>query len=109
MATEKGYQGWTNYETWAVALWIDNERSSYEYWREQAEHTLDELNHDSDEHEYSDAAVALGDEMEESFENDFEAIQDKLGHSVFSDLLGSSLSEVDWYEIAEKILDDMVD
>ena len=30
------YNGWSNYETWAVALWLDNERGSYEYWREQA-------------------------------------------------------------------------
>ena len=24
------YNGWTNYETWNVALWIDNERGTYE-------------------------------------------------------------------------------
>ena len=31
---EKGYNGWKNYETWLVALWIDNEQSSYSYARE---------------------------------------------------------------------------
>ena len=35
---ERGYNGWTNYETWAVALWIGNEPGSYEYWEhDQAE------------------------------------------------------------------------
>ena len=24
------YNGWTNYETWAVKLWMDNEEGSYE-------------------------------------------------------------------------------
>ena len=37
MTTERGYNGWANYETWAVALWIGNEAGSHEYWeREQA-------------------------------------------------------------------------
>lgn len=26
---EKGYNGWTNYETWNVALWIQNDQSFY--------------------------------------------------------------------------------
>jgi hypothetical protein len=34
---ERGYNGWTNYETWAVSLWLDNEQPSYLYWREQAD------------------------------------------------------------------------
>lgn len=25
------YNGWTNYETWNVALWMDNDESSYQY------------------------------------------------------------------------------
>ena len=36
MNEERKYNGWTNYETWATALWLDNERESYDYWREQA-------------------------------------------------------------------------
>jgi hypothetical protein len=26
------YNGWTNYETWAVSLWLGNEESSYRHW-----------------------------------------------------------------------------
>jgi len=33
--TETGYNGYTNYETWAVKLWMDNEEPTYDYWRER--------------------------------------------------------------------------
>ncbi len=36
METQDDYQGWKNYETWAVALWLDNDRASYEYCRDEA-------------------------------------------------------------------------
>lgn len=28
--TESGYNGWTNYETWNVSLWIGNDEGLYE-------------------------------------------------------------------------------
>jgi hypothetical protein len=30
---QKRYNGWTNFQTWAVNLWLDNEASSCRYWR----------------------------------------------------------------------------
>ena len=30
------YNGWTNYETWVVNLWIDNEQGSQDFIRETA-------------------------------------------------------------------------
>jgi len=32
--TEKTYNGWTNYETWNVALWIGNDEGLYNMARE---------------------------------------------------------------------------
>ena len=32
--TEQGYNGWANYETWNVALWIGNDEGLYELARE---------------------------------------------------------------------------
>jgi len=32
--TDTEYNGWANYETWNVALWIQNDRSLYEIARE---------------------------------------------------------------------------
>lgn len=28
---EQGYNGWSNYETWNVALWIGNDESFYDF------------------------------------------------------------------------------
>ena len=33
MATETGYNGWKNYETWNVALWVNNDESMYRFAR----------------------------------------------------------------------------
>ena len=33
--TDKGYNGWTNYETWNVALWINND-IGYHHLAEEA-------------------------------------------------------------------------
>lgn len=39
MSNEQGYQGWSNYETWNVALWFSNDQGLYilqQEWLEQA-------------------------------------------------------------------------
>ena len=33
---DKTYNGWTNYETWLVNLWMSNDEGSYNYWNERA-------------------------------------------------------------------------
>lgn len=38
---ESGYNGWSNYETWAVALWLDNDEASQEFCRELARNAFD--------------------------------------------------------------------
>ena len=34
MTEDREYNGWTNWDTWAFALWVDNEESSYRARRE---------------------------------------------------------------------------
>src|SRR5690349_11557854 len=36
--TESGYNGWTNYETWNVALWIGNDEGLYQLARESRDY-----------------------------------------------------------------------
>ena len=78
------YNGWTNYETWCVALWINNEPGTYEERRQMAHNA-------SDEYEYSRDLKAWVEEL----------IPD-LGATMAADLLGAALSKVNWQEIAEK-------
>jgi hypothetical protein len=97
MSEQNGYQGYANYETWACALWIDNEESLYNERREMAQHawdtndTEDGLVAQSDEAR-RDLATALKDWVEE--------MAPDLGASMFSDLLTSALQEIDWEELA---------
>ena len=86
MTTEtetKRYQGWANYETWAVHLWLSNEEDSYHAARAIA-----------DEHEDDwDRRHAFREWVTEMVELDEATLR--------SDLLGAALSEVDWQEVAD--------
>jgi hypothetical protein len=88
------YHGWTNYETWVVSLWNDNEESSYRYWREEARR------HAKDSDDQSDAIRSLAEQLKEEISDNAPTEPP----SVFSDLLNAALSEVNWVEIAENLL-----
>lgn len=91
----KTYNGWTNYETWLVNLWLGNEQGTADYWLERAR----ELSG----HVYPTRALA--DELrEEIAEQSFPEVP-----GLYGDLLGAALSEVDWREIAEHWIADCQD
>lgn len=84
------YQGWSNYETWAVALWIDNDRGLYE--------AVQEMKGEFEEsYELGDAIKSFMDEI--IFDEDVEKVS-----PVSKDLLTGALSEVNWREIAEHVM-----
>nr|QNO41568.1 hypothetical protein HEBJAHIM_00009 [Methanosarcinales archaeon ANME-2c ERB4]QNO42122.1 hypothetical protein INBEEEIC_00024 [Methanosarcinales archaeon ANME-2c ERB4]QNO42280.1 hypothetical protein CCKMDOMK_00009 [Methanosarcinales archaeon ANME-2c ERB4]QNO42488.1 hypothetical protein LBOOMNCC_00041 [Methanosarcinales archaeon ANME-2c ERB4]QNO42573.1 hypothetical protein MMDHCPHC_00009 [Methanosarcinales archaeon ANME-2c ERB4] len=88
MAEETGYQGWSNYETWNANLWIDNEQASQQFWLDAAKNATSESD--------------LADRMK----NDFRDAMPELT-GVWSDLLTASFGEVDWYEIAKSLMDEV--
>jgi len=97
--TNKEYNGWYNYETWVVNLWMDNDEGSQAYWLEQAEECVKV---DGKE----DAVSSLEDLIKEDHEQRWSGInQDRA--SVFSDLMGAALSEVNWREIAQHLVDEV--
>jgi hypothetical protein len=97
------YNGWTNYETWNVNLWMDNDQGSYEYWRERAQDIYDNAEADKTFTREEEAAGQLADELRAHHDENMPEI----GPSCYSDLLGSALGEVNWYEIAEHLIDEV--
>jgi hypothetical protein len=105
MADDKRCNGWTNYETWAVALWIDNEQGSYGYWREQArENYRTAVDRGTGRDRAEEAATSLAQQLKEEIEEG-NPLADK--PSLYSDLLGAAISETNWYEIAKNWIDEV--
>jgi hypothetical protein len=107
------YQGWANYETWAVKLWMDNEEGTYNYWRERTTAAWAEAEHGGNQFAGSRSdrarillAVWLKDEHDDNAEH---AGLKAIDGTVYADLLNAALSEVDWYEIADSLLGDVND
>lgn len=101
------YNGWTNYETWNAKLWMDNDEGSYRYWQEIAQECWDDagagLNADPSFTQQELAAFNLSDRLK----SEFEESMPELGASFWADILGAALSEVNWHEIAEHLIEDV--
>lgn len=104
MTEQKTYNGWTNYETFAVALWIDNEQGSYNEWRERCQFALDAADGDNLDDRRENAAQTVAQHLKDEIEEG-NPLSDKA--SLYSDLLQAAISETNWYEIAKNWLDDM--
>jgi hypothetical protein len=105
----KTYNGWTNYETWNVALWMDNEPGTYEDAREKARDAYRDVEVPSymlticTPREW--AARQLADTLKDEYE---EASCEMVPQgTVWADLIGAALSEVNWREIAENLIDEV--
>ena len=108
--TNKEYNGWFNYETWLVKLWMDNDEGSSHYWNEQAEECYKQANGEAfDDDTTEDISLQAISSLEDSLKNYFEQEQEQLtGVTGFwSDLLGAALSEVNWWEIAKHMIEDV--
>lgn len=98
-----GYNGWANYETWLVALWLDNEQMTQDFWQARAEEML-EGKQALDESDKDDAVCDLSSELKDSIEEgQDEACKDSFG--LYRDLLRSALESVDWREIAKHYIE----
>lgn len=100
------YNGWANYETWCVKLWMDNDEGSYRYWKSETLDAWEEAEADKYFTRKERAAFGLADRLKNEF-GDNHPLTDQA--NVYADLLGAALSEVNWDEIANSLLNDYED
>jgi hypothetical protein len=90
MSEEKGYNGWTNYETWNVKLWLDNDQGLYNEMNEMARESKDIYDLSQTIEQVIDHMNPLCNES-----------------SMFADILRTALLDVNWMEIAEAYYEDL--
>lgn len=88
---EKGYNGWKNYETWAVNLWLTNDQGSQEMIDEM---TARAAKSKSPKNELADA-------LKSTIQEDTPELP-----GMYADLLGAAISEIDFWELSETYLKD---
>ncbi len=96
-----GYNGYTNYETFTVKLYIDNTVAQYHHWNREAE-ALWVNNRDPAIAASNTVRLLLADRLKETFDcTDYMKIE-----GVYQSLLTAALEKVNWIEIADDILED---
>lgn len=109
--TSDQYNGWTNRETWALNLWLNNDQGLYEMTRERV---ADAIAHDADGthqengqpwslHDQRVAGEAVKAFVEELTDPDESLMTPKQIISLLSDV--GSLYRVDWDEIGSARLE----
>jgi hypothetical protein len=95
-----GYNGWTNYETWVVNLWMDNEQGSQEFFRETAKDIYDGATANPYFTREAEARNRFADWLQQHYDENIPAMR-----GVYGDLLGAALGSVNWNEIARHYID----
>ena len=104
------YNGWWNYETWNLKLWLDNDEVTYNMVKKKAKALIKK--HEGDHIEdaatelkkFNTAELDLADWLKEyTLDN-----MPELKASFYSDVLSASIREVNFQEIATHICDDIL-
>ena len=98
------YNGWTNYETWVVNLWMSNDEGSYHYWTDIVRDFYDEADSDDTFTKKESAIYNLTNQLKDQH---IDNQPDTYG--VYADLITAALDTVDWREIAEHWIDDHIE
>ena len=97
------YNGYTNYETWAVALWIDNDEGLYDERNRLVSQAWQDAQADSVFTRSESARYALADTIKDWVTDE---MMPDLGAQLAADLLSAALSEVNWTELVDTWLAD---
>lgn len=100
-----GYNGWSNYSTWVVGLWLNNEEGSYFYLIEEANRIkkYPEYFEVGDQKILKSPVVKLGNIIKKMIEEGNPLIQDA---SLYHDVITHALAFVNYQEIAKGFLEE---
>lgn len=93
--------GWTNYETWAVNLWMGGEQGSQDAWDDRAIDCWQAAESDGSLTRLEVATIAFADAIKETHEESIPELEP----SVFANLLDGALESVNWQEVARNWFD----
>jgi hypothetical protein len=91
----KEYNGWSNYETWVVNLWLENDQSTYNFMLELLAHAREDYS------DKSKVVYSYADMIKEYIEENTPEVT-----GMYADLLNSAISEVNFREIARSWYED---
>lgn len=121
MSTDETYNGWSNYPTWCVNLWMGNDRGMYEAALEIAREeikdapdciqvregtwTIEQAQRFNLADHYREWIEEMGIEVEDQRNGE---ILNGQPNGFGADLYGWALQHVDWHEIADAWISDAV-
>lgn len=99
--SDNTYNGYTNYETYCLSLWIDNDRDTQKWYNNTAyEYMITQGNTDDTLY---DLANTIKDEIEDLANEQIPT------NNMFKDLLNSAIENINWKEIASDLIEANLD
>lgn len=102
-STERGYQGWRDRQTWAMALHLGNDEGLYRHWREVARQALRDHPDDPDRARWT-VEDALREWWDLQVEEQFKGATGE-PELLLLDLMPQG-DMIDWRAVAEAIMED---
>jgi hypothetical protein len=100
---EEGYNGWENYETLLLGLWLGSEELTQQYWANAAQEAIDSATASEYLTREQEANRNLENRLKSEIENGGLDVTGETG--LYADLLGAALGSVNYREIADKLLE----
>lgn len=96
MTQDEKYNGWSNWATWCVNLWLTNDQATYEMVKGVIAEEMSAADGERDTDCFDTAVYNAAERLHEIID---EANPIDGAASLYTDLLASALNHVDWREI----------
>lgn len=103
--TDTTYNGWTNYETWLVDIWLSNDEGTWDMLADLVSAIGPRVVSEGEPYEYAlSRETRISDELSEfvsEYINEYMFSDTIEPSGLPADLINAALSRVNWYELAE--------